>query len=47
LKVKLVKGSDGKIKDDSILEYKSPKAVDEQNDTIIMIFDLGKGRKFL
>jgi hypothetical protein len=47
LKVKLTKGSDGKIKDDSIVEYKSSTAIDEQNDKIIMIFDLGIGRKFL
>jgi len=40
--VKLVKGVDGELEDDSTETYTSPKAVDAQKDKIIMSFTGGK-----
>ena len=41
-----MKGEDGKIKDDSIFKYTSPKAVDDEKDKITMTFDT-KGKTFI
>jgi hypothetical protein len=46
LDVKLTKGEDGEIEDDSIVTYKSPKAVDSEGDSIKITFDL-QGNSFL
>jgi hypothetical protein len=46
LEVDLIKGEDGEIEDDSIIEYRSPKAEDGEGDKITLSFDL-KGKDFL
>ena len=38
-KIELVKGEDGKIKNDQIVKFTSPKAVDDEKDKITMTFD--------
>ena len=40
LEVKLTRGEDGEIEDESIVTYKSPKAEDEEDDFITITFDL-------
>jgi hypothetical protein len=44
--VELVKGKDGKIKDDSIVKFISPKVVDDEEDRISMEFNT-KGQTFI
>ena len=46
LQVNLTKGEDGELKDISIVEYRSPKAVDREGDFITIVFDL-KGKHFI
>ena len=41
-----MKGEDGEIKNDSIVKYTSPKAVDDENDKISMNFDT-KGKTYI
>jgi len=44
--IELVKGEDGEIKDNSIVKFTSPIAVDDENDEITMSFDT-KGKTYI
>ena len=46
LQVPLVVGEDGELTDDSSITFKSPKAVDKENNSIKMAFDFG-GKYFI
>jgi hypothetical protein len=45
--VNLVRGTDGELKDTSVVEFKSPIARDAENDKIKMEFDIKLGHTFI